>query len=223
MSIITEFTVPAEAFALEHTFDAVSETTIEVERLATHSREWVMPFLWVYSDNLDAVESAIQTDPTVSDVTVLDRTDEFAYVNVHWDESVQELIDQIVDRHGIMEEAGARDGTWHLRIRFVDRGFLEEFQAYFDERGYSFELNRLYDGSETKKRKFGLTPVQHETLVTALEMGYFDVPRNAQIGELAAELGVSTNAVSQRLRRATSNLTSNVLDISPPETGTGME
>ncbi|MFP9191004.1 helix-turn-helix domain-containing protein [Natronosalvus vescus] len=219
MSIITEFTVPAKAFALEHTLDAVADVTIEIERLATHSREWVMPFLWIYSDNLDSIETALRDDASVTDVTVLDRTDEFAYVNVYWAEPVQELVDHIVDRHGIMEEAGARDGTWYLRIRFIDRDALEDFQTYFHEQGYSFELHRLYDGSEPKKRKFGLTPVQYETLVTALEMGYFDIPRNAQIGELATELGVSTNAVSQRLRRATSNLTSNALDVSPPDTG----
>lgn len=51
----------------------------------------------------------------------------------------------------------------------------------------------------------------------ALERGYFSVPRDAQIGDLADELGVSTNAVSQRLRRAMENLTRNTLAVAPPE------
>ncbi|USZ72477.1 helix-turn-helix domain-containing protein [Natronosalvus halobius] len=218
MSVITEFTVPAGAFALEHTLETLTDATVEVERLATHSREWVMPFLWVASDEdgLETLETTLRNDPSVDDLTLLDSDSNVHYFNVDWAEPVQELVDQIVDRHGVMQEAEAADGTWYLKLQFVDREALEEFQTFFHEQGYAFELQRMYPGSAPKEREYDLTPEQREALVTALRMGYFEVPREAQIEDLSEALGISTNAVSERLRRATGNLTSNALAVSLP-------
>jgi hypothetical protein len=47
-----------------------------------------------------------------------------------------------------------------------------------------------------------LTPVQRRTLVVAIEQGYFEIPRQSTLDDLAADLGVSKQAVSERLRRA---------------------
>lgn len=217
MSVVTEFTIPAEAFALEQTFDAVPDVKIEIEQLATHSREWVMPFLWATEDDLEAVKTALQNDPCTDEVRMLDTDSTVGYFNVHWAEEVQELVDNIVDQHGIMQEAEAVDGVWYFKFQFVSRDALEEFQTYFREEGYSFELQRMYAGTAPKEREYNLTPEQREVLVTALEMGYFRIPRDAQIEELAAELDISTNAVSERLRRATGNLTKDTLTVSLPD------
>lgn len=60
-------------------------------------------------------------------------------------------------------------------------------------------------------REYNLMAEQREVLITAEEKGYFSVPRDAQIEDIAAELDISPNAVSERLRRATGNLTRNTL------------
>ncbi len=39
------------------------------------------------------------------------------------------------------------------------------------------------------------------SLIKAKEMGYYDVPRGISLSELADELGVSHQALSERLRR----------------------
>lgn len=223
MSVIAEFTIPAEAFALEYTFETMPDVNVEIERLATHSREWIMPFLWATADDLESVEDTLGDDPCIEEVYLLDEDGRVGYFNVHWAERIQQLVDQIVDQHGIMHEAEAGNGNWYLKLQFVDRDALEEFQRYFDEEGLSFELERMYDGNVPKEREYDMTPGQREALVTALEMGYFAVPRRAQIAELAEELDISTNAVSERLRRATGNLTKNTLTFPPSEEFTGAE
>lgn len=53
---------------------------------------------------------------------------------------------------------------------------------------------------------FGLTPSQQEALAVALEQGYFDVPRTTTLVEIAERLGVSDQAVSERLRRGEKHL-----------------
>lgn len=216
MSVIAEFTVPAEAFALHATFEAVPDTTVEIERLATHSREWVMPFLWVSSSDLDAAERALRDDPSIEALEVVDTDGRVREFNVEWNEDVQGLVDEVVDQHAIVQEAEAANGTWHLKLKFLDQDAVREFQSYFRERNQEFELERLHEGSPPKERDYDLTPEQREVLLTALKRGYFAVPRAAQSSDLAAELDISTNAVSQRLRRATRNLVRSTLTVAPP-------
>lgn len=221
MTVITEFTIPAEAFVLDRTLSEVPDATFEIERHATHSREWIMPFLWTTGEPADTIEDALRDDPTVDAVTQVGNVDTIGQFTVEWEASFQDLIDDIVDRQGIIQEAKAANGLWYLKLKFLNRDAVREFQSYFAEQDYPFELERLYDGTARKQREYDLTPEQRAALVTALEMGYFDVPRETQIGALAAELGVSTSAVSQRLRRATRNLTENTLTHGPPDSLTG--
>lgn len=47
-----------------------------------------------------------------------------------------------------------------------------------------------------------LTAVQRQTLLRAVEAGYYSDPREATLTDLAAEFDVSKSAVSQRLRGA---------------------
>lgn len=47
-----------------------------------------------------------------------------------------------------------------------------------------------------------LTDSQWETLMTAYRMGYFEVPRNASLEDVADELGVTHQSTSERMRRA---------------------
>lgn len=47
-----------------------------------------------------------------------------------------------------------------------------------------------------------LTDKQRETLELALQMGYYERPRNANLTDLSEELDISKSAVSQRLRTA---------------------
>lgn len=47
----------------------------------------------------------------------------------------------------------------------------------------------------------GLTTRQRETLRLAADRCYFEIPRRATLADLADELGVSDQAISERLRR----------------------
>jgi predicted DNA binding protein len=206
VSVVTESSVPAESFALAHTLTAVPDARVTGDRLASHSRDWVLPFVWIRADDQDAVRAAMDDDPTVDRYEVVQAADEETLYNVVWTADVVEFVDAIADQHGALLTAAAADGTWLLTLRFVSRDVLTSFREYFHERGDPFELRRVVTPEGARKREFGLTPEQYETLALAVERGYYDVPRATTITELADELGVSQNAVSERLRRATAAL-----------------
>ncbi len=53
-----------------------------------------------------------------------------------------------------------------------------------------------------------LTPTERETVGRAIESGYYEVPRESTLGDLATEFEISDAAVSKTLRRAESKLLS---------------
>jgi hypothetical protein len=64
-----------------------------------------------------------------------------------------------------------------------------------------------------------MTDAQREALLTAHEMGYYEVPRATSLEAVAAELGVTAPSLSERLRRANANLVADFADrdlINPP-------
>lgn len=53
---------------------------------------------------------------------------------------------------------------------------------------------------------------QRTALETAVSMGYYETPRDASLGDIAAALGVAQSTLRYRLRRAEAWLTSNFVD-----------
>ena len=210
MSVIADFTVSAGSFALERALTAEPDVNVEAERLATHSVEWVLPFLWVSDGNLDAFRRAMRDDPTVVDVAVADEFEDSALYRVQWDDAVIDLVTEMLDQHANIQEAKAQGSSWRLQVRFSEDEQVSSFQEHFAEHGHSFEVNRLYHPS-SRRPEFGLTSQQRDTLVTASRNGYFDVPRAVSLDQLAEVLGVSSNAASQRIRRGSDNLIRNTL------------
>jgi len=53
--------------------------------------------------------------------------------------------------------------------------------------------------------------VRAEALVSAVERGYFEVPRGVTLGDIADDLGISQQAASERVRRGTNTVLRTVL------------
>ncbi|WP_254861879.1 helix-turn-helix domain-containing protein [Halovivax gelatinilyticus] len=211
MSVIAEIAVPADALALAALFEADGDATLQVERLASHSRKWVMPAVWLSASDVRSAADLIEADSAVEAVELVDVEGPNAFALVQWGAEIQRLVDAVLDRHGVVVEASAAGGTWYLKLKFVERTALTDFQAYTSERDLSVDLRRLADATAAPDEAYDLTAEQRETLLLAHRMGYFDVPREAQIEDLAAALDISTNSVSERLRRATKALTENTI------------
>lgn len=220
MSIIASVTVPSQSFALHETLSTAPDTSIEAERLATHSTEEVLPFLWTTGGDAVSFHEAIQDDPTVVTATIVEETDESRLYQITWDEAFIDFINEIIDQHATILEAKATNTSWQLQLRFTEEHLVSSFQDHFTERGYEFEVNQLYSPTSSRQREYGLTPEQYDTLVTAVQKGYFNIPRSITNTELADTLGISSNATSQRIRRASTNLIQNTLIIGTDEEST---
>ncbi|PSP40994.1 hypothetical protein BRC68_16125, partial [Halobacteriales archaeon QH_6_64_20] len=84
MSNIAEVHVPADEFALRETLEAVPDAEFEVERVAAHGSDRVLPFVWATADDLDEVERALDADPSVEDVEALTEQDDARLFRMEW-------------------------------------------------------------------------------------------------------------------------------------------
>ncbi|WP_255197355.1 helix-turn-helix domain-containing protein [Halorarius litoreus] len=213
MSVILEYAMRSDELVLAQTL-ASGDIRLDVERVTALDPECPVLFTWVGSDDLDGFEAAARDDPTVTDITVLSEVDgKRLYSMQLTDETDLVLYPAWVKLGGEGLEASFADGWWHSRVRFPSRDAVSSYHGFLEEHDVEFRLQRLYESDGAERDGAGLTPEQHDTLKLAYERGYFEVPRRVTTNELAAELGVSDQAVSERLRRGYARLVEHVVGV----------
>jgi predicted DNA binding protein len=212
MATIAEFSIPTESFALADTLPEFPEVAVEADRIAAHVPDSTMPCLLVDGNGTDFGD-ALATDHTVEEVEgTVDFGDEQLY-HLTWSEDIDQLVTEMVDHQGVILEASGRNDRWLLRIRFMSREQFESFQAHFTQRDPSIRLEQLFQAKHPRHTRGDVTQEQHEALTSAIEFGYFSVPREGSIQDVADALGVSDQAVSERIRRGTENLVRDMLAV----------
>ncbi|MFB6130192.1 MAG: bacterio-opsin activator domain-containing protein [Salinigranum sp.] len=211
MSVIASFTLPAEEFMLGRTLEVHRGVRVRLESMIP-TGETRVPYFWVDSDDADAVAAALRESPTTSAARVVDEVDGETLFRVDWAGDVNGLIGTIHDAEAIVLEGVGMGDEWSFSIRFPTNENLSRFYQTCVEKGISLDLDRI-DSPVTSggDGNYGLTGPQQETLLTALDAGYFDVPRETTLVELAERLGISDSAVSQRLRRGLTTLLTSTL------------
>lgn len=217
MGTIAELEIPAEEFALGATLREIPELEVEIERLVAHYHGRLMPFAWLTAPDFDAVENAIVEDPTVESCELVSQVNGDQLYRMEWVDAIEMVIHILLEEEGtILQATGQTDG-WHVRVLFPDRESLSATYDFATDHDLSFTVVRIYELDTRRQGRFGLTDDQQRTLAAATKLGYFDVPREITQAELADELGVSHQALSERLRRAQKTLNENAIIIGDAE------
>ncbi len=221
MSVLTEFRIPADEFVLAETLTATPDMRIEIKRVVGGESQ-VTPYFWVFGTDFETFEASLREDETVREVLTLEEQkaepgqeeqEEERFYRVTWEMSVPNLITAVTDAKATVLEAVSNDGErWEVKILFPDDDALSTFRDYCLEHGFSFEPKRVYRPDNPEEQaEYGVTEEQQEALEAAYHEGYFNVPRDHTLTELAEMLDLSRNATSARLRRGQRNLLANTL------------
>lgn len=211
-TIFGDFTLAHEDIVLTEATAEVPSVTVRPEQVVADGSSTMLVFS-VFGDGFDEFESTLEETETISDLVLLNRDSENRCYRGTFAEGAV-TISPILTRIGarVIDVVGS-GGDWDVRGQFRSRETFLRFRNYCAENGISFRLHRLcWDDGGSDWRRNGLTPEQWDALQQAYKAGYFDVPRDISQSELAEKLGVSPSAVSQRLRRATSQLIEEQLD-----------
>lgn len=204
MSYIAEFAISTPF--MTQTLSAVPEMVLETEDLRSlPSGAWIYVF-WAGGDDLEAFEAEMGRDSTVEGYTALTELDDRALYRVTLAEAGGDNVTTpLAAKHDIFFLSVKASRRWtRFRARVPTRQALFEHRDDCLERGLDFRLHQLFREERlggNGRGGYGLTPIQRTTLRRALTAGYFEVPRETTLRELADEFDVSEQAVSGRLRR----------------------
>ena len=211
MSVIAEFSIPTNEFALRETLEQYPDLTFEVDRVVAHDAEHVLPFVWVANRGIEELTSVLEADPSVEQVELLTEVDNERFYRLEWTSEARVVGHMVIEHDAIIQRATATDGVWTVRVLFPARSGISETYEFAQSHGLTLTLKELYDVDNTRRVRFNLTDSQHETRVEGYERGYYDIPREADQSDLANALDISHQALSERLRRGAKNLIENVL------------
>lgn len=163
---------------------------------------------WAEGGDFTAFEDGLDADRTVTNVAQLAETEAGRLYRVTFTDHGEEFAtfpawgDLDIS---ILDSTGTHEG-WKVRMRMPDRDALREFRGICADRSVPLELVSILEERRAGATDVGLTAEQREALTVARELGYFDVPRRTSMTEIADRLGISSQAVSERIRRGTDAL-----------------
>jgi predicted DNA binding protein len=200
MTTIVKATIPAEQFALSETFRAVPEVEFDAVRLATHGTDRVVPLLWATNADTEPVAAAISDDRTTRGTRVITSRNRNTLFRMDWTEQVRFLTHVLTEERGAVISARGRSDGWTFRILFPERDAVPSTYHACEE--YDIVIDRIAALEDTPSIEGStLTDGQFTTVKNAVDRGYYEVPRRTTLQELAADLEITHQALSERLRR----------------------
>lgn len=204
MTVIAELTIPPDTMFLGHVFDDISEIEIELERVVPLG-EGLIPLMWISGSDPASVESRLEDHDYCTDVKRIMSDDDETLFELRWSDDFDGLVKALLDTHVTMLQATGNTEGWEFHLRFPTHEHLSNFSKMLTEQGVSVTLHHLYNPG-TEVNESGLSPEQRDVLMLAYRNGYYEVPRRTNLAELAEGQDITDSALSQRLRRATSQL-----------------
>ncbi|MEF8785719.1 MAG: helix-turn-helix domain-containing protein [Haloarculaceae archaeon] len=211
MSVILEFSIPATDFQLGEVLSGQSDMQLELERIVP-TGEMIMPFVWATGKNHEAFAETVWSHSRVKELLELDCLGESRLYRIEWKEPPIDLIEGISRADAVILDARGNE-EWVFRLRFPNHQKVSTFHNHIIEHGIPVHIDRTYTLSETTEHghRFDLSQEQREALVLALRNGYFETPSKTSLDDLADELGITRQALSNRIRRANEKVLTEVL------------
>jgi predicted DNA binding protein len=205
MATLIQAEIPPAEFALAETFQTCGDVTIECEQLVEQPDNTVIPLVWVRNTNPTTFETALDQDPTVETYTQLAGADTEWLYEMHWTAHTQLVCQFFTMGSAVILDASGSAAGWDLRVLFPDREDVRATIDFCESHNLTIIIHSIRQlGGETAhpgSARFGLTADQHEALIHAYNQGYFAVPRDADLEDVADGLDISHQALSERLRR----------------------
>ncbi|TYL36244.1 bacterio-opsin activator [Natronococcus pandeyae] len=216
MTTIAEVTLSPDDFALGETVRSLPDLELRVESVVVEDSTRTAPLVWFSGADRDAIEEALAADRTVEEFDELleqPEDDEWLY-RIQYAEEAGSVCNAIHANDGTVLEVGLNDSQWTLRLLFPHREGLSVAVDDIEESDARVDVRRMVEADQDGNLEMTatLTDPQQEAIAEAYRHGYYDVPREISLEELARELEISHQALSERLRRANRVLASEQLE-----------
>jgi len=150
--------------------------------------------------DINSIIKEIKNHPSVFEFSIIEQEDNKVRFNVKTKDPY--LLYGVI-KCGVLVDfpVNVREGFAYWRL-ISTRERIDELLTLFEENNINFELLRIGSSSynlDNDKNKLGLE--ESNVLEKAIELGFFEVPRNISLENLANTLGKSKSALSVMLRK----------------------
>ena len=200
MPIIAKVYFSHPEMALADVITSGPDVTIRVLQEVSTDPVGGSSFFAVETDQPELLERTLAADHTVKRAERVSQYQEWPVYRVEFNPEALLLGSVVTEQDGFALDAQQHDGGWIERWQLPDRQDAEEHS-------FTFDIMKVSQVSNTGDvGMFGLTDKQRTTLVAAYDNGYFTEPSETTLSEIAADLDISTNAASGRLKRGMKNI-----------------
>lgn len=202
-SLYATFLTPLTSYPIGEYLENHPDVGVELERSIPMGRS--THYVWLLDNDHESLLGEIESGPFDS-VEVVEALQDRALIRIEWGSQgppvfglINETFATLVGLHGTTE-------GWVFQLRFPDQASLEEFTEAAPERGISIDLLERFEPEDEIGPFDNITDRQFHAIGVAFEAGYFDVPRKTTLAVLGEQLGITEQAVSERLRRGLARL-----------------
>lgn len=200
MATVLEFTSPADEFPLGTVFEKLPGVTVELERLVPHET-LIIPYFWVRGAESKDIEAAFEPHAGVTDIRLVDSVENEYLMRAKWEPEYFGVLSALAKASVVVLTGIGTKDEWRFEVRGESQEAIGEFRDYCQENDIPIAITAVHAMLPIQGEGYELTEAQHEALVLAYDRGYFDTPRKASLEEIVAELGITQQSLSSRLRR----------------------
>lgn len=163
----------------------------------------------------DDIEASFDPHPGVAAVRLVDSVGDEHLMRAEWDQEYFGALSVLAKANVVVLSGIGTKAEWRFEVCGESREAIAEFRTYCQEHEIPIAITAVHAMPPIQAAGYELTETQREALVLAYERGYFDSPRRTSLEEVAAELGITQQSLSSRLRRGHRRLIKATLDSSP--------
>lgn len=171
-----------------------------------HDGESVRAIVRVQCGDIDVFEAGLEQDSLIDTWDQIHVNQDACEYRIDYSRDMNvEGYERIFSHSGSLNQAVYRT-DWRLHMFFPKRDDLVNYERELENLGFQVSTERILQSHPLSVNK--LTEKQWEIVHLAKRRGYFEVPRNVELSELADELDISTASAGERLRRGIDNVIS---------------
>jgi hypothetical protein len=210
MAVLVELDVAASSLDIGQATTTPTESHISLEQIVP-TGNGAIPYFWAESVDFEAFETTVRGHDAVDELEVVTVVDGRRLYRVYWN-NLGDFVDALTESDATILEGHGSD-PWTFRLLFPTRPHVTAFRESCSEAGIPFEVRHVSEfSSDVSTPTFNLTDEQYEALQLAVSRGYYSIPREVTLAELAADVGISQQAMSERLRRGTAKVLVHLVD-----------
>jgi predicted DNA binding protein len=164
-------------------------------------------FYRVESSDFGRFEDGLRNDHTVGEFErVIETRGGKAIYSFEYTDEAKVFSPVVSAANGVVLDMENDGNAWLFTVWMPERTSLAALWDTARQHDIGIELLRVNEYASLGTTDAGLTDSQREALLVAFESGYFKEPRNATLGDVAAELDISQPAAGGLLRRGIERL-----------------